>query len=190
MKTSKIYYTWCLMKARCNNPKTTSYKYYGARGIKVCKRWEKFSNFFKDMHKSFEDHIKKHGAKNTSIDRINPRRDYKPSNCRWATTKQQARSRTDNRILTVDGVSKTVAEWTEQLGFKRDRINDRLSKGWTPERAVKTPIRNVIRYKGESSEAASARLGGGQSMVASRILKLGWSLERAFTEPKLTIKSK
>ncbi len=81
---TKTYKIWLSMRQRCENKKSWAYKYYGARGIKVCKRWGEFKNFLKDM-----------GEKplGLSIDRINNDKDYKPSNCKWATRKEQANNR-------------------------------------------------------------------------------------------------
>ena len=69
------------MKRRCRTKTDDNYHYYGGRGIKVCKRWDDFINFLKDMgirppHKT--------------LDRVNNNGDYKPSNCKWSTRKQQA----------------------------------------------------------------------------------------------------
>lgn len=78
------YNSWTAMRQRCNNPNTNSYKNYGARGIKVCERWNTFAQFFADMgQKPSERH---------SLDRINVYGDYEPSNCRWATPEEQARN--------------------------------------------------------------------------------------------------
>lgn len=80
------YICWITMIRRCEDPKADSYKYYGLRGISVCKRWRKsFVNFLKDM-----------GTKPTpkhSIDRINNDGNYSPKNCRWATALQQVHNR-------------------------------------------------------------------------------------------------
>ena len=86
VKTHGMSYTstfriWGGILRRCNNPKSDSYKYYGARGIKVCDRWLIFENFLKDMGERPE---------NLSIDRIDNDGDYEPGNCRWATSKVQA----------------------------------------------------------------------------------------------------
>ncbi len=75
---------WRGMIQRCTNPKSTSWKHYGARGISVCERWMTFENFFADMGKKPDD---------LSIDRINNDGNYEPSNCRWATRSEQQRNK-------------------------------------------------------------------------------------------------
>lgn len=77
------YAAWAGMKVRCYNSGDKSYKWYGARGIRVCDRWRKsFANFLSDVGPKPSD---KH-----SIDRYPDNDgDYKPSNCRWATKSQQ-----------------------------------------------------------------------------------------------------
>lgn len=79
-----LYRTWAAMIARCSNPNTTGYKYYGGRGIEVCSRWlgpNGFPNFLADMGE-------KPGPEYT-LDRINVNGHYEPANCRWATWKEQ-----------------------------------------------------------------------------------------------------
>jgi len=71
---------------RCRNPKNKYFARYGGRGIKVCARWlRSFIAFFADMGKP--------PTRYHEIDRIDNDGDYKPSNCRWVTHKQNCKNR-------------------------------------------------------------------------------------------------
>ena len=128
LSNSLTYKSWTKMRERCNYPKSNRYASHGARGIKVCKRWEKFENFYENMgERPSKDH---------SIDRVDNNGNYEPENCRWATQKEQANNRRSNRWVTIDGVTKTYTEWCEERGIKRNTVTSRLSYGWTIERAL------------------------------------------------------
>lgn len=126
------YRAWDTMIRRCYNPTTESYRTHGARGIKVCDRWRQdFRNFFADMGlKPSPKH---------ELDRKDNDGNYEPGNCQWATHSQQMRNRRTSRVLTVMGVSRTLAEWTELLGVSSSTIRERLRRGWSQEKAVSTP---------------------------------------------------
>lgn len=75
---------WSSMKNRCFNPNHKQWRYYGGRGITVCKRWLKFENFYKDMGDP---------PPGLSLDRIDNDGNYTPKNCRWATRLEQTHNR-------------------------------------------------------------------------------------------------
>ncbi len=81
------YWSWNAMKSRCTDPRNASYPTYGARGITVCERWAEFENFLADTGKR--------PSKEYSIDRIDPRGNYEPANCRWLTRAEQNARRED-----------------------------------------------------------------------------------------------
>lgn len=104
-----IYRIWKKMRRRCGNPKDSGFRYYGARGITVCKRWQVFENFLADMG---ERPSPRH-----SIDRINNNLGYKPSNCRWATVNEQRRNTRITIRIKYKGKTLAIADWAELLGI-------------------------------------------------------------------------
>lgn len=136
---SSEHKSWRHMKSRCFNSSDESYANYGERGITVCDRWtNSFEAFYADM-----------GPKPTprhSIDRFPDNNgNYEPGNCRWATTVEQANNKRNNHILTIDGDSRTMAEWSQVSLVPSATIRTRLALGWSHRDAVMKPVCNRSR---------------------------------------------
>ena len=84
---TKIYGIWRGINNRCKNKNTSHWKYYGARGIKVCEEWE-------NSFEAFREWALSSGYRSgLQIDRRESDGDYCPENCRWVTSKVNVRNR-------------------------------------------------------------------------------------------------
>jgi hypothetical protein len=122
---------WVQMRGRCSNPGNHAYADYGGRGIRVCPEWDDFSVFVRDMGEAPDG---------LTIDRLDNDKGYSPDNCRWVTKKQQANNRRSNRLITLNGVTKTISQWAEATGLKAGTIQYRISHGWTAQDALQKEI--------------------------------------------------
>lgn len=133
MSKSKLYSTWQSMMVRCYNQKGVSYPLYGGRGIKVCKRWNKFVNFYKDMGDP---------PKGYSLDRIDNSKGYSKKNCRWATPKEQSNNKRRNVLMEYNGKIQTRSQWAVEFGIILETLRGRLKRGWSLGDALSKPPRN------------------------------------------------
>jgi hypothetical protein len=132
------------MKARCNYPSNKDYPRYGAVGIKVCDRWM----HGEDGLTGYECFVLDMGTQpdGTSIDRIDGTKGYSPDNCRWATIEQQCNNRKSCHYITIDGVTKTISQWSKVSGIGKATILNRLAvQGMSPKDAVYKPLSWVKR---------------------------------------------
>lgn len=125
MSRTLTYRVWYSMKKRCKNPKDIRFKHYGGRGIIYCERWEKFENFISDMG---------HPEAGLSLDRINNNGNYEPSNCRWATKREQSNNRRTGVKLTYNDVTLSISEWARALNICVSTFRDRMTAGFADEK--------------------------------------------------------
>lgn len=135
MSKTRIYKVWAEMVQRCTNSQDKNYYKYGARGIAICSRWMNFEMFFADMG---------HAPVGHSLDRF-PDNDgnYEPGNCRWATIKQQANNTRTNRHETINGTTRTLANWIAHYNTNRGIVTSRLKRGWGIIDALTVPSRSL-----------------------------------------------
>jgi len=123
------------MHQRCRNKKAREYKYYGKRGIRVCRRWSGKNGF-----KHFIADVGPQPFPRASVHRTDNNGNYTPSNVVWADAKTQARHMRSNRVLVYNGRKMILIEWAEEFGIKPGTLGARLAKGWPLEKALETPV--------------------------------------------------
>lgn len=139
------YRTWGAMLARCCNKNLKHYQRYGGRGIQVCERWHEFKNFLADMgNRPSAQH---------SLDRIDSNGNYEPSNCRWATPKEQSRNVHTNRLIEFNGKTQCLSAWAEELGIHYSTLQGRIRR-WPIEKALTVKVRERKRKCRESNQCA------------------------------------
>lgn len=136
MTKTRFYRIWMAVRTRINNPNVINYHLYGGRGITICERWNKFDNFKDDLFESYNQHVNKHGIKDTTIDRIDVNGVYEPGNVRWATCREQANNQRRIKRHYYKGTMMTIPEISEITGIPSATLYDRERYG-----------RDLINYK-------------------------------------------
>ncbi len=111
------------MKQRCLNPNSEAYKHYGGRGITICEEWK--NNFYAFVGWAFNNGY----SEELTLDRIDNNGNYCPDNCRWATRLEQAQNQRTNVVLTLNGETHTISEWSRITGIPRTTIQNRIYAG-------------------------------------------------------------
>lgn len=119
---------------RCYSTTSKDYKWYGSKGIRVCSEWvTSFENFYVwALHNQYKC--------NLTLERIDCSKDYCPENCKWATWKEQANNRSNNRLLKIDGNLMTLSQIADKFGINYRTLCSRLKAGLSLENAVSKPI--------------------------------------------------
>lgn len=144
-RTTKLlaYHSWANMIARCYDKNSPSYKNYGARGIKVCKRWKESSKMFLlDMGEK--------PSREYTLERIDNDKDYTFDNCKWATYNEQSlnkRTRKDNKQKGIRGLQYHTNGYTVFININKKRIY--LGRCKTIEEARMIRIEAEIQYFGK-----------------------------------------
>jgi hypothetical protein len=147
MTNTILFSKWNRMLERCRNHNRRDYKDYGGRGICVCDEWKK--DFMAFYNWAVESGYKE----GLTLDRINNDGNYEPSNCRWATPKEQANNRRSSVFLTYNGETHTVSQWAEIQHIPRDTLDRRMRQcGWSVEKALTTPVKRQKNNRKEYLE--------------------------------------
>lgn len=136
----KCYYTWQAIKRRCRKEYDSAYYRYGAVGIDVSDDWhDSYESFYRDMGLP--------STQDCQIDRIDNNKGYFKGNCRWVSRKENARNKSNNRIIEAFGESKPLCAWADDTGVKAETISRRIDVlGWKPEDAMASKVSGKFRY--------------------------------------------
>lgn len=131
-----LWEVWNAILQRCYNRRCRNYRWYGAKGVRVCDGWRRFSAFRQWAEASGY-------REGLTIDRREASGHYEPDNCRWITQDENAR-RNARHLLTAWGETKTAGEWVKDgrcKAGKETTLRMRVSRGWAAEVAIATPAR-------------------------------------------------
>ena len=172
----RLYDVFYDMKGRCYSKKFKGYNSYGGRGIKVCNEWLNDFMAFHDWAyaNGYKEEVLPNGRNKWTLDRINVNGDYCPENCRWITVQEQAFNRRENRLITYNGKTQTITEWSKELKIHRNTLYNRINSNYSIEKAFTTPVKEkkteeqivkekieIIKYikKGMKNKEISEKLG-------------------------------
>ena len=128
------YRSWEAMVRRCTVTDSDRWKWYGGRGITVCRKWQK----------SFEAFLKDVGLRpgpGFTLDRKQNDKGYTPTNTYWASRVQQANNKRNNRKITFKRLTLTVSEWARRIDVPAITLFMRLNRGWSIKDILEKPRR-------------------------------------------------
>lgn len=147
----KLHAIWAQMRYRCNNQNAKNYHNYGGRGIAVCDEWNDYIVFKKWAISNGYNENAERGR--CTIDRINVNGNYCPENCRFIDIEAQERNKRNNRYVTINNKTQSVAEWCEELDRNYNTVFTRIKRNWSEADAILTPTpTGYISYRDERSK--------------------------------------
>lgn len=137
MAYTRIHKIWHGIKQRCLNKNNNRFKYYGARGIKICDEWKNdFVSFLNWANSSgYSDDL--------TIDRIDVNGDYCPDNCKWSTQKEQVRNCRRNKIINYNGEKYCISELAEKQGINYFTLYSRIKRGYHKKKHESDAINKI-----------------------------------------------
>lgn len=131
---SRLRKIWEAMHERCEYSRHPRFKDYGGRGIKVCDAWDSYLPFAKwAFRNGYRDGL--------TLDRIDFNKGYSPSNCRWATMREQQNNKRSNHKIEYNGETRNLSEWADMYGISKTTLRYRIKCGWPIEKALFEPVR-------------------------------------------------
>lgn len=181
-RSTRIYRIHHTMKGRCYDKNNPKYKNYGARGIYICDEWLGENGFI-----NFYNWSMANGYKNDlTIERIDVNKNYCPENCTWIPMGEQAKNKTNNIIIEMNGKKQILSEWCKELNLKYSFVHNRIKQGWNVIDALTKPKEKtgLYEYKGKKYKIKqlSEMSGLSPKTIKSRLDKK-WSINRIMNQP-------
>ncbi len=123
-KRAPLFSLWRSMIRRCTNPRDKDFPNYGRKGIQVCDEWKTYAGF----EKSLTAAIGPRPSPKHSLDRIDPNKNYDPSNVRWGTSSTQAKNKSQS--LKINGVSVTAKELSQKHNVRSEAVVQLIHLGY------------------------------------------------------------
>ena len=132
-KGDPITHVFSGMWQRCYDKNHKSYDRYGGRGIHICDEW------LNDRQTFYRWAYDNGYEKGMSIERIDIDGPYSPENCTFIPMAEQAVNKSTTRLITIDGITNSMAEWCRIYDINYDCVRSRINKGMDPVKAITTP---------------------------------------------------
>lgn len=128
-----LFKTWSNMVRRCTDPSDPAYPNYGGRGVKVSDDWMDPAKFISDMSPR---------PRGLTLERVDNDGPYSKENCKWADRIEQANNKRNVKVLILEGVARTLPEWSRHVGMPVETLRSRIAAGLDIRLALSLPRHN------------------------------------------------